>query len=478
MKIPLFGQTGAERYDDVSYQKTQNWYPHITNESKSRMLLYPTPALASSVSNLGVPTTTIRGMIEFGDKLYVVSGGNFYRIESTGTKVLLGTLNTLSGRVSMSHNGALNGKQILIVDGTNGYIYDLTLGTVVIIVDGDFPQTATFCAFIDSFFVVNNPAKSGEFFQSAGYDGTDWDALLFATAERSPDELQSLLVSNRYLYLIGTHTAEIWYNTGVGDFPFAPVQGGFMQWGTIAPHSVAEVAGTVLWLSQNDEGVGQVVMSSGSAPQIVSTVAIATEISKLTTLTDAYSWVYQYQQHTFYVLTFPTDGKTFVYDLATQMWHEWSVTSTGYHRGSHHVYVYGKHYIGDNAGNSIYTLDWDAHTDNGEAITRIRRSAGVYGDDGDIALRHHAVHIDIKEGVGNAAVTTPRLKLRWRDNNGAWSSYYSRSMGKIGETDIKCVWRRLGRSRERVYEISTSDACDVVLIDAYAILDGDNKEIS
>lgn len=478
MKIPLFGQTGKELYDDASYQLTQNWYVHINQDAKSKLMLYPTPALTAKVTGVGADYFTIRGMIEYGDKLYVVSGNTLYRIESNGAKVSLGTISTSSGRVSMAHNGANYGTEILIVDGALGYIYDSSgAGSLTAIASANFPDAATHCAFIDSFFIVNDPTWTGRWYKSAGYDGTTWEALHFATAERSPDALQTLIVSDRNIYLVGTHTTELWYNAGLPSFPFTPMQSGFMQWGTIAPWSVAETAGTVFWLSQNDEGVGQVIMTSGTDPQIISTQSIAAEITKLTTLTDAYSWIYQYQQHTFYVLTFPTDGKTFVYDLSTGQWHQWSTASTGYHKGSHHVYVYGKHYIGDNTSNKLYVLDWDAYTDDGDSITRIRRSANIINDDGAKDMRHYAVHIDIKEGVGNAAVADPQLKLRWRDNNGAWSNYHSRSMGKIGETNIKLIWRRLGRSSDRVYEISTNAPVPCVLIDSYAHVSDDGLNI-
>lgn len=550
MKLPLLDQTGGDREDDVSYQKTQNWFPHITPESKSTTVLYPTPGL-TLFATVGIGE--IRGMIEFGKELYLVSNNQFYKVIGNGQKTLLGTLSTTTGRCTMAHNGSSNGKQIIIADGTQGYIYDATYGTFAIlelkssgtadtntankledsgatfttdgvvagmvvynttdstqgvvsavdsqtvlsIVDGagtaldlfpdgnetyevgegDYPSTATHVAFMDSYFLANDPTNSGRFYISAGYQGWDWDSLDFATAERSPDELQALVVSNRHLILAGSKTTENWLNVGTNtDFPFEPQQSGFSQWGTIAPHSVLEIAGVVLSLSQNDEGVGQVIMSSGSNPQVVSTVGVAAEIAKLTELTDAYAWAYQHEQHTFYVLTFPTDARTFVYDLSTQKWHEWKTESTGYHRSTHHVYVFGKHLVGDPISGKVYQLDWSKYTDNGETIARVRRTAGVQM--GDTAVRYYAVHADIKEGVGNSDVTNPQISLRWRDNNGAWSNRYSRSMGKQGEDQKRVVWRRLGRSYERVFEFRVTDPCNAVLIDAYGMVKQDAREMS
>jgi hypothetical protein len=551
MKVPLLGPTGGEREDDVSYQLTQNWYPHVTADSKSKLVLYPTPGL-SLFSNTG--SGPIRGSVIYNDKYYAVSSNRFIEVASDASVTDLGTLDTFNGKVSMAHNGSANGQQIIIADGTEGYIYDFEFSTfakielkasgtaqvdtankldttgssgdfinngvvagmvvynttdgtqgivgavdsadVLSIVDangddldlfpdgdedyevGDdgYPSTATHVQFMDGYFLANDPTNSGRFYISAGYQGYDWNGLDFATAERSPDELQAIVVSNRNLWLIGTHTSELWYNSGATDFPFAPMQGGFSQWGTIAPWSAIEISGATFWLTQNDEGVGQVIMTDASAPRIVSTPAINAEISKLTTLDDAYAWAYQYQGHTFYVLSFPTEQRTFVYDVSFNLWHEWKTESTGYHRSNNHQYVYGKHLIGDPVNGKIYYLDWDKYTDNGEQITRLRRSLNIQAEDNQ--LRHYAIHLDIKEGVGNSDITDPSIHMRWRDNNGAWSNYYTRSMGKVGDHQKKVVWRRLGRSAERVYEFRVTDPCNAVLIDAYGILSEDEREVS
>ena len=551
MKVPLLGQTGGEREEDVSYQKTQNWYPHISPDSKSKVVLYPTPGL-TEFTNLGVEGA-IRGSIVYGEEYYCVYYTGLYKITSSGSYVLLGTLDTAVGKVSMAHNGSNNGQQIIIADGTEGYIYDFEFSTfakielkssgtaqvdtnnkldttgvsgdfiangvvagmvvynitdgtqgivgavdsadVLSIVDsngdaldlfpdgdeeyevGDdaFPSTATHVAFMDGYFLANDPTNSGRFQISAAYQGYDWNGLDFATAERSPDELQALVVSNRNLWLIGTRTTEIWYNSGAADFPFAPMQSGFSQWGTVAPRSAIEISGTAFWLTQNDEGVGRVIHSDGIQPRIVDTPGISAEISKLSTLTDAYAWAYQHQGHTMYVLTFPTDKRTFAYDITTSMWHEWKTESTGYHRSNNHMYVYGKHLIGDPGNGKIYYLDWDNYTDNGESIVRLRRSWNIQAE--DKALRHYAIHLDIKEGVGNSDITDPSIHMRWRDNMGKWSNYYTRSMGQVGDQQKKVIWRRLGRSYERVYEFRVTDPCNAVLIDAYGIMQEDDRSI-
>ena len=472
MKIPLFGGTGEEDETDVSSQLTQNWYVHKINTGKSKIVLYPTPGLTQFTD---VGTGPIRGQIEYDDKLFVVSNNTLYEINSVGTSVSRGTLNTNLGKVRMAHNGPDNGTELIIVDGTNGYIWDSNAGTFTVIADADFPDTATHVAFFDGFFIVNNPAVTGQFAKSASYDGTSWATLDIATAERSPDKLQGLIVSNRQLWLVGSHTAEKWFNSGAADFPFEPDQSGFSEWGTIAPYSLVETSGMVFWLSQNDDGAGLIVGTAGGNPQVVASPEISSEIGDMTTISDCYAYAYQHKQHNFVIFTFPTEGKTYGYDMLTQEWHTWSSKTLGYHRSSGHTYVFSKHLVGSPTDGKVYQLDWSTYTDDGDQITRIRRSANIHAD--DRAVRHHGVWIDIKEGVGDATTTDPQLLLRFKDSNGSWSNYKSRSMGKVGEHNKKLVWRKLGRSKDRVYEIRCTDPVNAVLIDGYARVEADPRDI-
>ena len=62
------------------------------------------------------------------------------------------------------------------------------------------------------------------------------------------------------------------------------------------------------------------------------------------------------------------------------------------------------------------------------------------------------------------------MMLRWSDDGGhTWSNEYTRSLGQIGETGQRVIWRRLGmtlESRDRVYEISGTDATKIVIMGA------------
>lgn len=54
---------------------------------------------------------------------------------------------------------------------------------------------------------------------------TTVDALDFATAERAPDPLYSVMTLGDQFWLFGSSTTEVWYPTGDGDAPFQRIQG-------------------------------------------------------------------------------------------------------------------------------------------------------------------------------------------------------------------------------------------------------------
>jgi hypothetical protein len=65
------------------------------------------------------------------------------------------------------------------------------------------------------------------------------------------------------------------FNSGNPDFPFEPIQGAFIQQGCAAKFSAAKLntqngGGTIIWLTADESGNGQVVKSVGYQAQRIS----------------------------------------------------------------------------------------------------------------------------------------------------------------------------------------------------------------
>jgi hypothetical protein len=93
--------------------------------------------------------------------------------------------------------------------------------------------------------------------------------------------------------------------------------GVFIEHGCVAKHSVAKHDLTVFWLSKDKDGQGVVIAGKNYAAGRISTHAIEQEFSTYSRLDDAIGYTYQQGGHPFYVLSFPTANRTWVFDMAT-----------------------------------------------------------------------------------------------------------------------------------------------------------------
>jgi hypothetical protein len=453
---------------NVDCQRSVNWFPEInalgTGKEREVGALVPTPGLRLLLT---LPESPVRGIWRASNsQVFAVAGQKLYRIESDWTYTELGTLNTTSGTVSIADNGL----HVMVVDGTNGYVWTLASSSFAVISDPAFPA-ATHVAFVDGYFVFNYP-DTGQWGIS-GLNDVTFDALDIATAEGSPDNLVALFVSNRNVLALGTQSVEVYYNSGDADFPFARIQGAFIETGCSAPFSVAELVGSVFWLGGDSNGSGTVYMMQGYQPKRISTPAIEAVIRGMTTddVEASTGWTYQQGGHLFYCLNLPGTDTTFCYDASTEMWHErqyldlWSMKR---HRAECHAIAYGESIVGDYETGKIYALDQDSYTDDGTSIVRIRTAPHM--SKGLTLVRHNSIQIDMETGVGlsgTAQGSDPQVILDYSDDGGhSWSNERFASLGKIGERMTRVKFNRLGMSRDRVYRVKVTDPVKPVLIGA------------
>jgi hypothetical protein len=400
-------------------------------------------------------------------RVFEVSGNTLVELHADYTNTQLGSLLTHDGIVSIADNGLV----LFIVDGPNGYTYDLTTGAFARILDEDFHGGDT-VAFQDGYFIFNQPGTQD--FWITGLYTPDIDGLAFAAAEGSPDKLISLLSDGQNVWLFGDTSTEVWYDSGDPNFPFQRIQGAFIKRGCAAKFSPKLLENTVFWLAKDEYGQGVVLRAQGYAPVRVSTHAMEQEIQRYPKISDAEAWTYQQDGHSFYVLNFPSAGKTWAFDAITGMWHERAYTGDGVLEQAlprNHCFGFGKHLVGSYADGNIYEMTPDVYTDAGNAITRLRRAPVINSENTRITF--HSIEIDMETGLGDG-VTDPQAILRFSDDSGkTWSNEKYASMGKIGEGTKRVIYRRLGQARNRVFELKVTDPVRCFISNAYLDLSGD-----
>lgn len=465
MQTSFIGGAYKGRSTDINAQVCINYYPEVDQmEAKNIRALFGTPGLVQFATTSTVQE--VRGFHVVGAYLYAVAGMNLYRIDSGGSvDTITGTLNSTTGKVWMADNGT----ELVITDGVKGYIYDTSLaGDLTQIADADFPIPSS-VAFQDGYFIVTEK-DTGKMYISASYDGNTWDPLDYATAEAHPDDAQMVIMDHRELWVFGEQSIEVYYNSGDADFPFDRVPGVYIQEGTDAPGSVCRCQNTLFYLNHK----GQVCRINGYNPQVVSTPHIEYMISTYGTTSDALAYSYSQEGHEFYVLTFPLAQITWVYDAVTSYWHQRRSYPTdlhgddGRHRGNCYALFDRKHLVGDYENGKIYEMSMSTYTDDSEAIRRIRAAQIIHNDRKLIFF--NAFEIDFESGVGlyTGQGNDPQAMLDWSDDGGhTWSNEHWVDIGAIGEYRARAVWRRLGRSRNRVFRVSISDPVKTVIIAAH-----------
>ena len=291
MEIPFVGSAYRSRSLNVNAQRCVNLYPEIDETGKKVLVLYGTPGLTTQFQ---INTFPSRGMLQAGENLYIVVKDKLYSVSKIWVITELGTIDTSAGRVSMAYSGT----QLMLVDGTNGYVYTEETGVFAQITDGDFPG-ANVVQFIDGFFIFNVP-DSNQFMLTNIYDGLTIDALDIASAEGSPDKIMTLVANHRELWVLGEYTTEVFYNAGT-PFPFQRIGGAFIERGIAARWSAAKLDNSLFWLSRDEKGQGVIVKAEGYQTRVISTRAIEYEISQYETIADTYAYSYTEAGRGFYV---------------------------------------------------------------------------------------------------------------------------------------------------------------------------------
>jgi hypothetical protein len=395
----------------------------------------------------------------------------------TGDPVLLGTVSG-TGPVSIADNGT----QLFFACNPDSYIYNEVTNVFQQITDPDFPGAVT-VGYLDGYFVFNEP-DSQRVWVTSLLDGLSVDPLDFASAEGSPDGLVGLIVDHREAWLFGTDSVEVWYDAGLADFPLTRIQGAFNEIGCVAAFSIAKLDNGLFWLGTDARGQGIVYRANGYTGQRVSTHAIEYAIAQYSDISDAVAYTYQQEGHAFYVLTFPTGNATWVYDVATQAWHEragWLNGAFTRHRSNCQCNFLGNTVVGDFENGNIYKMSLDVYADNGDIQKWLRSWRALpTGQNNLKRTAHHSLQLNCESGVGliDGQGFDPQAMLRWSDDGGhTWSNEHWSPMGKIGAYYQRVFWRRLGMTtklRDRVYEVSGTDPVKVAIMGAELILSPTN----
>lgn len=445
IQIPLVANTAEQ---DVSGNELLvNVYPSRSTGGKYPFNLINTPGLAFF---LELPTFPVKALHQNGGRAFAVTPTKFYEIFKDGSFIDRGDLN-LTGRVSIEDNGT----QVVMVDGFRGYYFDSNTNEVSQINDAGFYPAST-VTYQDGYFIFDRK-DTGQFFISNLLDVT-FDPLDFATAEGRPDPLVAVLSDHREVFMFGTKTIEVWYNSGAADFPFERNQGAFIEKGCAAPNTVASQNNTVYFVGSDL----MVYQMAGYTPVRISSHAVEKTL-KGVDISDAFAYTYQDEGHLFYVLTIPARDLTWCFDISTGAWHIRQSYQFGRHQSNNAIFFDSKTLVGDFQNGRVYQMANNYYTDDGEPV--IREFVLPTVNRGREFLTVDSLEFDMSTGVGLTLGqgSDPELRVYFSkdDGNEYSQSFKAGKIGKKGEYLSRAKVNRFGCARQFTFKVEISDPIPV-----------------
>lgn len=461
LDLPFSGAQGGGKSNKANPGDSHNCFIEVLSNDSAVLVRRPGQKLAFTL-----PNSPVRGCYSDSGTSYWVAGTGVYKRDAANIITLLGSVVTANGHV----NFASSGIDLILVDGVNGYNIVLATNVFTTISGGGFPANPTNINYLSSHFVVTS--QSSDKFYVKLKTAPTWNALDFATAEGNPDNILSQKVLNDELILLGYKTLEVWSYTGNSDFPFQRNRGVVIDHGCIAENSPGKGGDSIYWLGGDNLGSGIVWRLNGYQAERVSTHEIEQKIKAMANIIDAFSVVYQYNGHIFYVLQFPSERKTLCYDITSGLWHTLGFKDaiTGIEdiwKASCHCFSGSMNYVGDTGSGKVYQLSSDYYDDDGNNIVMERTSTVTKKNQSYLFFKE--VIIDLESGVGNNLPpgNDPKIGLCWSDDGGStWSNWRFTTMGKIGQYSARAYWDMLGAGRNRVWKIRVTDPVKCVLIGA------------
>lgn len=468
--MPSYPGFVGPSYQSQSYmadaERCINRFPE-KNESETA----PTPWALLQCPGFGLvvaPTQNFgAGMFSESGRTFFVTGFTLYELTAGDVATVRGVIARDANPVTFMTNGAA-GHQLGLTSGNQFYVLDLntnvfTTPTVL---------GATMCGFLDGFGIILDAASSTmQVTAFENFNSIDLGNIQQRTDGSDP--WKALYVVNRLIYLLGEHTSEVWYDAGTAPFPFASIQEAFMQQGTAATFSGARLGTSLIWLSHNEQGRGQIVSATGYTPGRVSTHAIEASIATYGDLSDAVAFSYQENGHTFHVLTFPSAERTWVFDQATGLFHErlyWDTRQAQWlaYRPMFFCSDLTRNLVQDRLTGAIYRMSTSLFTDvDGAAIRRLRQPPRLSFDQKRFTTHAIQLVMDVGQGVQSGQGSDPQIMRQTsKDGGQTWGNEQWASSGAIGAFDTRVRWTQCGQARNRVDRFIDTDPVPSRWVDA------------
>lgn len=385
--VKIVGSSIFGRYPFISAERTYNMF--ISDDALVNFAGYEEANSPDSLDREG------RGIFHSirGNFLLVVVANKLYKITDINSfAVVRGTFDTFSGEVFMDENLA---SQIMIVDGSNAYIYNwhddsfgkpttieaqITAGTLI-------PNYVTYQ---NTHFIVGNGALTPEgsqwyvYLPGTGFQlGVDvvqlGNTFYTLTLQTKPDYAKAALRipgKGNSLLVLGSSVGEIWQDIGDANI-YRRNSTVNIDYGCISVATIASSDDYVAWLGINEKSSASIMVMTGGGAERLSTDGIDYLLSTIQHPTDSTAMFYRQDGHVFYQITFfnAADNITIVYDFTTKKFYDLTDHNYDYHPARQFAFFQNHTYFVSKKNGHVYQMGTDitVYSTNASTVYEIPR---------------------------------------------------------------------------------------------------------
>lgn len=442
-------------------------------------------------------TEAIDGLFWWEEEQFLIAvcDSNVYKVDSAGSKTLLGSgAMVIDKKVSFVNSYVLSENKNYLFMANGGKIY-YTDGTgLTAMADANAPQYCSWLSSLNTYLLANDDVDKDFRWADPG-DPFTWDPTNGIRPDVQGDEMTALILNKDRINLFGERTLEVYYNSG-DTIPFTKIQGSTQSFGCLATQTIYTFDNQIIFLDNNR----RVVLLQGGSVTILS-VAIDKLVQAIPDVSNATGVVVNSTGRNFYILTFPTVRKCYVFDFDKKCWYDWATWNA---KGANYDmfpvadYTYArtwnKRLIGSKDGSVIYELTPDVYQDDG-STRRVTTRTGHYDHNTYDVKRSLRLTVKVKRGFSNIEYeyledpdgkpmhdqdgdllrppghdiagmdANATLLIRWR-NDGApsWSNWREVGLRNNGNSEFLARLYALGSYRTRQYEIVYRGATPYILM--------------
>ena len=390
----------------------------------------------------------------------VVVGNTVYTISPSYAVAEVGSLETDTGDVYIDENLA---GQIAIADGKDIYIFNWRLETFTKATIDFLPGYITYQ---DTYFIAAD-TSTNKWRLSGNNDGLSWPAGASNVGElqTKPGYTVAVVRVDRQLFVMGTNVTEPWQDVGAQLFPYQRSNYYSIDYGCLAPATIAFGYGFLAWLASNEKSGISIMVSSGAQPERLSTDGIDEELSNIKFPKSSFGFMYRLNGHVLYQLTFTQDNKTYVYDFNTKKFFTATDENQNYHIAKKVSYFNGKYYFVSFNDNYLYEMDTNYTTYDGKQIPRARVCSNLRTPLSDNFIVNN---ITITQDAGQS-VGIQRIDLTKSNDGGvSYGNTVSQQMNVYGKRKNLFQFYNCGMGNDSVFQFRFLGASQFCIIGAMA----------